>query len=67
MGTKGFEPNATTINLDSDLGNEPASSAAKSAAFPPGLPADLARVVEAWPRLPAAVRRRIVELAERGV
>jgi hypothetical protein len=26
----------------------------------------LARVVEAWPRLPAAVRRKILELADRA-
>ena len=53
--------------LDSSLGNSPPDGAAESGAVGAASGAadpELARVVEAWPRLPAAVRRAILDLIE---
>ncbi len=57
-----------------DFGNSGQAGAAESGAVGPCTgsqgdagDADLARVVEAWPRLPEGVRRAILALVERAV
>jgi hypothetical protein len=51
------------------LGNPPSAGAAKSGADPAGFAPsdlDLARLIDAWPRLPESVRRAILALVASG-
>jgi hypothetical protein len=68
MTSTGFETKAISTAATSMLRQpDPAGAAPGAARGPLPHDTDLARVVEAWPHLPPAVRGRIVELAEGGV
>jgi len=63
----GFELPAATPNQDKELGNPPSHSAAQSGAVAAGsAPADpdLARVLDAWARLPPHIRAAVLALVD---
>jgi hypothetical protein len=65
MTPTGFELIAASACENSKLGNPPSGSAAKSgAASAKSAPADLdlARVLDAWPRLPPHIRAAVLAL-----
>jgi hypothetical protein len=62
----GFERVSTNSEDRRQLGKSAFSSGAKSGALFCNLPPDLARVVSAWPSLPATVKAAVLELVEAG-
>jgi hypothetical protein len=68
----GFEPLDASQKIDRDLGDLVRGGAAKSGAAQTGKGShggaaedpDLARVIEAWPRLPAHIRAAVLALLE---
>jgi len=64
---RGLEQDTVTACDSNDLANPPIPSAAECAALSvetPRIDPDLARVVEAWPDLPEAVRAGITAMIE---
>jgi hypothetical protein len=63
----GLEPATATTNIDKDLGKLTALSAAKSAALSGELLSDpdLAKVLDAWPRLPEHVKATILAIVQK--
>jgi hypothetical protein len=67
MTPTGFELEFATTDEDSQIGNPPSAGAAKSGAVWAGFvlsEPDLAKLVEAWPRLPEYVRGAVLALVE---
>ncbi len=67
MGPVGLEPNGVIGKCDKGLQNEPNRGGALSGAesdVSDDFDADLRKVIDAWPRLPEAVRRNIVAMVE---
>jgi hypothetical protein len=67
MSLAGLEGIDVTANTGNELGETPESRAADSGAVSSDsglIAADLAKVVERWPTLPATVRERIMALVQ---
>ena len=67
MGRSGLEPNGASTSRGKHLGNPPKSSGADSgaeSAETAPIDPDLAKLIDAWPDLPDAVRKGIVAMAD---